>query len=298
MRLQLSTGDEDPDDCEFVELEVVSETSSPLVDVEEDLETLTTLLAAPASVAVASDELRELAPSSSSSATVSSRPTLQEITNDTEVARGDAEDVFHGAYAPLSQQTPVTLEKSPFLPHLQSPAEEYMVLEVQMLEKEKQVEASKVELTVDVAATAIHHQSESEERKGSDPLASGAGETPDVTRTPAATNPGPTLAAAAEPRLCAGLLQDRGHIFKAGAFSGTTTSIECAQLLPRSVVAEETIAVHEEKEEGNREANQGACSSSHVLLSREEPTTARGTSQKGWQMRRFLKCMETKAHLL
>lgn len=250
---------------EWVELEVSAETSPPIVGVHQDLETLTTL---------------EQFSSSLISASASSSPTAQESHNDTKVIKSDTEDVF--CSEPLSQQTPVTLEKSQFIPHVKPPVEEEKMLEVKMLEKEKQVDSSKLELSVDIAAPAFHYKVVNEDTKVSQPSdpepESDKVETQDVTRTPAIRpEQSPTLVEAAEPSLGLDLLQDSEKISKGGDFSGTTASVECAQLLQKSIAAEAATAVHKDTEEGNSETNQDACSSSRALHPIKEPTTAQGT---------------------
>lgn len=247
---------------EWVELEVSAETSPPIVGVHQDLETLTTL---------------EQFSSSLISASASSSPTAQESNNDTKVIKSDTEDVF--CSEPLSQQTPVTLKKSQFIPHVKPPVEEEKMLEVKMLEK---VDSTKLELSVDIAAPAFHYKVVNEETKVSQPSdpepESDKVETQDVTRTPAIRpEQRPTLGEAAEPNLGLDLLQDSEKISKSGDFSGTTASVECAQLLQKSIAAEAATAVHKDTEEGNSETNQDACSSSRALHPIEEPTSAQGT---------------------
>lgn len=295
--LQLLTGDEYPvlttdelggpedeatESDEWVELQVCAETLPHAAGVHQDLEILTTLLAGPSSAAVAPDELQEQFPSSLISASASSPPTVQESNNDTKIIKGDTEDVFCGTSVPLSQQTPVTLEKSQFIPHVKPPAESENTLEVKMLKKEKQVDSTKLELSVAIAAPAIHCEGVNEENQVSQPLdpepESAKVETQDVTRAPAIRpEHGPTLVETAEPSLGLDLLQDSEKISKYGDFSGTTASIECPQLLQKSIAAEATAAVHHDTEEGNSDTNQDACSSSSALHSIDEPTATQGT---------------------
>lgn len=245
-----------------MELEVSAETSPPIVGVHQDLETLATL---------------EQFSSSLISPSASSSPTAQESNNDTKVIKSDTEDVFCSSSVPLSQQTPVTLEKSQFVPHVKPPVEEE-----KMLEKEKQVDSTKLELSVDIAAPAVHYKVVNEETKVSQPSdpepESDKVEAQDVTRTSAIRpEQSPTLVEAAEPNLGLDLLQDSEKISKGGDFSGTTASVECAQLLQKSTAAEAATAVHKDTEEGNSETNQDACSSSRARHPIEEPTTAQGT---------------------
>lgn len=265
---------------EWVELQVNDETSPLVVGVHQDLE----ILAGPSSVTVASDELQEQVPSSLISASTSSPPPAEESNNDTKVIKCDTEVLSCSSSVPLSQQTPVTMEKFQFIPHAKPPVKEEKMLKVKMLEKEKRVDSTKVELSVAIAAPAFQYEEVDEETKVSQPSdpepESDKEETQDVIRTPAIRpEQSPTLVEAAEPNLCLNLLQDSKKISKGGDLSGTTASVECAQLLQESITAEATTAVQKDMdmEDGNNETNQDACSSSRSLLPMEEPTTAQGT---------------------
>lgn len=263
---------------EWVELQVDDETSPLVVDVHQDLD----ILAGPSSVTVASDERQEQVPLSLISASASSPHPAEESNNVTEVIKGDTEVVSCSSSVPLSQQTPVTVEKSQFITHAKPPVEEEKMLEVKMLEKEKRVDSTKVELSVGTVAPTFQNEEIDEETKVSQPSdpepESDKEKTQDVTRTPAIRpEQSPTLGEEAEPNLGLDLLQDSEKIAKGGDLSGTTASVECAQLLQESIAAEATTAAQKDTEDGNDETNQDACSSSRALRPVEEPTTAQGT---------------------
>lgn len=292
LSLQLLTRDESPSPTaeelqeledgesqldEWVELQVSGETSPPIEDVDEDLETPTILWAGPAFETVASDELQEQFPSASTS----SAPSAQESNNDTEVIKGDTEDVLHSFTVPVSQQTPVTLEESQFIRQVKPPLEEQEMLEVKMLEKEMQED--ELELPVDIAGPVINHKLVNEETTISQALdlelESVKVETQDVTMTIALrSEQSSTIVEAAEANLGLDVHHDSEKMSKGGDVSGTTASADCSQeLLHSSVVSETTTAVPEDTEEGNSEPDQDVCSSFEILHPIEELTVVQGT---------------------
>lgn len=138
---------------EWVELQVSGETSPPLEDVDQDLETPTILWAGAAFEAVALDELQEpCAPSA---------PTVQDSNNDPEGIKGASQHVLHSFSAPVSQQTPVTSKESQGIEQVMPPLEEEEMLEVKILKKDTQV--YKLKLPVYFAGPAIYDELVNEE---------------------------------------------------------------------------------------------------------------------------------------
>lgn len=288
LSLQLLTRDESPSPSaeelqeledgesqldEWVELQVSGETSPPIEDVDEDLETPTILWAGPAFETVASDELQEQFPFASTS----TAPSAQESNNDTEVIKGDTEDVLHSFSVPVSQQTPVTLEESQFIRQVKPPLEEQEMLEVKMLDKEMQED----KLELQVAGPVINHKLVNEETTISqalDPeLESVKVENQDVTIA-LRSEQSLTIVEAAEANRGLDVHHDSEKMSKGGDVSGTTASADCSQeLLHSSVVSETTTAVPEDTEEGNSEPDLDACSSFEILHPIEEPSTVQGT---------------------
>lgn len=260
---------------EWVELQVSGETSPPLEDVDQDLETPTILWAGAAFETVALDELQKLFPCAPSA------PTAQDSNNDPEGIKGATQHVLHSYSAPVSQQTPVTSKESQGIGQVRPPLEEEEISEVKMLEKETQVD--RLKLPADFAGPAIYDELVNEETTVSsafDPEQESVKmETQDVTTTIAIrSEQSLTTGGAAEASLGPDLHQDSDKVSEGLDFLATTASADCSQQLLHSLAVSEMLtAVHEETEEGNSEPDQDACSFFQVLHPIEEPTIVQGT---------------------
>lgn len=245
---------------EWVELQVSGETSPPVEDDEQDLETPTILWVGAAFDTAASDELQFPATSTSRG------PAAQESNSDTEVIESDAEDVLESSPVPSSKQTHVSLKESQFLPQVKPPSEEEEAFGVKGLEKL----LNKLKLPVDIATPVIYYSLVNEGTTVSRAL---------DPEPETVTKQSPTLVEEAEGSL--DLLQDSQKISKDGDFPGADASEDFShELFHSTAVSETTSAAHNETEKGNSEADQDACSSFQVLDPIEEPISVQGTLEK------------------